>query len=229
MEAILTALRTAPALQERLKTKKNPYCSEAIHNIIKSISPLTIEEIKSIVAVAGQTAVSDMMSIIRERHTPPKPVAVAVAVPEPEPVAVPEPEPEPVIVPYITNFLYPKAPVKTKAPKEPKEPKTIPVVAGGGVHMKHNLSKGEFITEEWARQWLIGAVPDDRNLHDVGTRYLKGMWHLAKKGSWRVPEVGEKMSTGTLGSIPAIIGYLRTYRTANTPGADAMYAEPGSD
>ena len=226
MEDILTALRTAPALQERLKGK-GAFCSEAIHHIIKSISPLTIEEIKSIIAEEGQTQRKvDLMTIIRDRHTPPKPVAV----PEPEPVACTE------IVPYVTNFLYPKAPVKTKTPvakepktKTPKEPKTTPAVSGGGVHMKHSLSKGEFITEEWARQWLVGAVPDDKNLHDVGTRYLKALWQLAKKGIWRVPEVGEKMNTGTLGSIGAIIGYLRTYRTANTPDAGAMYAEPGAE
>ena len=283
MEAILTALRTAPALQERLKNKKkSPYHPEAIHHIIKSISPLTIEEIRSTLAEGGQTARSDMMNIIRERHTPPKPEPVAV--PEPEPVAVPEPEPEPVAVPEpepvpyrrptidaaaalawslnvsdeeydaIQNGLpwppvtsteivpYVKAPVKTKtpktkAPKEPKtktpktkEPKTIPHSGGGySAHQKHSLNAQHYITEEWARQWLVGAVPDTTNLYDVGGRYLKALWQLAKKGIWRVPEVGEKMNTGSLGSIPAIIGYLLAYRSANTPKADDMYAEPGSD
>jgi hypothetical protein len=127
------------------------------------------------------------------------------------------------IVPYVTNFLYPKAPVKTKTPvaKKPKtktpKTETTLVVIGGGVHMKHSLSKEEFITEEWARQWLVGAVPDDKNLFDVGTRYVKGMWHLAKKGTWRVPEVGEKMSTSGLQNKDAIVSYLRLYRKDNTP------------
>ena len=127
---------------------------------------------------------------------------------------------------------------KTKTPKEPKEPKTkTPKTkepkttphCSGGTHTKHNLTAQSFITEEWARQWLVGAVPDTTNLYDVGGRYLKALWQLAKKGIWRVPEVGEKMNTGSLGSIPAIIGYLLAYRRDNTPKADDMYAEPGSE